>query len=304
MPPATTTSNSPAPMSWSASAIASSPDRQTLLTSSDGHAHRDAGLDRGLPRRHLPGAGLQHLPEHDVVDLVAGDAGPLQRGPDRDRAEVGAGEVAQAAQQLAHRRPRAAHDHRTRHSRPPHVGVSPFLHGTAGPKTWVTVTNVFLRIDHVGVAVPDLDEAIAWYGETFGLASVHEEVNEDQGVREAMLAVGDGTTRIQLLAPLRPDSAIATFLDRHGPASSRSRTPSRTSRPSRRPCADRGLRVLYDRARRGTAGSLVNFVHPKDAGGVLVELVQPASGQLRHRTDRRHHRTRICTATDRLRGSG
>src|SRR6185369_8160665 len=74
-----------------------------------------------------------------------------------------------------------------------------FLHGTAGPKAWVTVTIVFLGIDHVGIAVPDLDEAIAWYGETFGLASVHEEVNEDQGVREAMLAVGDGTTQIQLL---------------------------------------------------------------------------------------------------------
>ena len=96
---------------------------------------------------------------------------------------------------------------------------------------------MFLRIDHVGIAVPDLDEAIAWYGETFGLASVHEEVNEDQGVREAMLAVGDGTTRIQLLAPLRPDSAIANFLDRHGPGSSRSRTRSRTWRPPPRPCA-------------------------------------------------------------------
>ena len=151
------------------------------------------------------------------------------------------------------------------------------LHGTAGPKAWVTVAIVFLRIDHVGIAVPDLDKAIAWYGETFGLASVHEEVNEDQGVREAMLAVGDGTTRIQLLAPLQPDSAIATFLDRHGPGLQQVAYTVEDVEAAAETLRGRGLRVLYDEARRGTAGSLVNFVHPKDAGGVLVELVQPAS---------------------------
>ena len=73
------------------------------------------------------------------------------------------------------------------------------------------------RIDHVGIAVPDLDEAIAWYARTFDVHVVHEEVNSEQGVREAMLAVGDGESRIQLLAPLGPESAIARFLDRAGP---------------------------------------------------------------------------------------
>src|SRR3954466_6867934 len=77
--------------------------------------------------------------------------------------------------------------------------------------------SLFTKIDHVGIAVPDLDEAIAFYRDTFGIVSVHEEVNESQGVREAMLAVGDGATRIQLLAPLTPDSTIAKFLDRNGP---------------------------------------------------------------------------------------
>ena len=72
-------------------------------------------------------------------------------------------------------------------------------------------------VDHVGVAVPDLDAAVAFYAETFGLVNVHEEVNEEQGVREAMLTAGDGDTRLQLLAPLRPDSAIGRFLDRSGP---------------------------------------------------------------------------------------
>jgi methylmalonyl-CoA/ethylmalonyl-CoA epimerase len=137
---------------------------------------------------------------------------------------------------------------------------------------------VFQRIDHVGIAVPDLDEAIAWYGATFGLASVHEEVNEEQGVREAMLAVGDGSTRIQLLAPLRPDSAIAAFLDRSGPGIQQIAYTVEDVEAVAGTLRGKGLRLLYDTARRGTANSRVNFVHPKDAGGVLVELVQPAAG--------------------------
>ena len=135
---------------------------------------------------------------------------------------------------------------------------------------------VFLRIDHVGIAVPDLDEALAWYAETFGLHSVHEEANEDQGVREAMLAVGDGTTRIQLLAPLRPDSAIAKFLDRSGPGVQQVAYTVQDVEAAADALRAKGLRLLYDQPRRGTSGSRVNFVHPKDAGGVLVELVEPA----------------------------
>jgi methylmalonyl-CoA/ethylmalonyl-CoA epimerase len=135
---------------------------------------------------------------------------------------------------------------------------------------------MFLRVDHVGIAVPDLDDAIAWYAATFGLASVHEEVNEEQGVREAMLAVGDGSTRIQLLAPLRPDSAIAKFLDRSGPGIQQIAYTVADVEAVADELRRKGLRLLYDSPRRGTAGSKVNFVHPKDAGGVLVELVQPA----------------------------
>jgi methylmalonyl-CoA/ethylmalonyl-CoA epimerase len=135
---------------------------------------------------------------------------------------------------------------------------------------------VFLRIDHVGIAVPDLDEAIAWYAETFGLRSVHEEVNEEQGVREAMLAVGDGATQVQLLAPLRPDSAIARFLDRSGPGVQQVAYTVADVVVAADALRAKGLRVLYDEPRRGTSGSRVNFVHPKDAGGVLVELVEPA----------------------------
>jgi methylmalonyl-CoA/ethylmalonyl-CoA epimerase len=134
-----------------------------------------------------------------------------------------------------------------------------------------------LRIDHVGIAVADLDQAIAFYRDTFGILSVHEEVNEEMGVREAMLAVGDGASRLQLLAPLNDSSTIAKFLDRTGPGVQQLAYTVDDVEATSAELRGRGLRLLYDRPKRGTAGSLVNFVHPKDAGGVLIELVQPAA---------------------------
>lgn len=136
---------------------------------------------------------------------------------------------------------------------------------------------MFTRIDHVGIAVADLDEAVEFYGRVFDLRVVHEEVNEEQGVREAMLAVGDSDSRLQLLAPLRPDSAIGKFLDRSGPGVQQVAYTVEDIDSVSRTLRERGMRLLYDEPRRGTSGSRVNFVHPKDAGGVLVELVEPAS---------------------------
>lgn len=135
-------------------------------------------------------------------------------------------------------------------------------------------------IDHVGIAVADLDTAVAWYAEHLGLVATHTEVNEEQGVREAMLhAPGDATgAAVQLLAPLRPDSTIAAFLDRNGPGLQQVAYRVTDVEAAAATLRSSGLRVLYDAARRGTAGSRVNFVHPKDAGGVLVELVEPAAG--------------------------
>jgi len=135
-----------------------------------------------------------------------------------------------------------------------------------------------LRIDHVGIAVADLDKAIEFYAATFGLRCVHQETNQEQGVREAMLAVGPDAVgpRLQLLAPARPDSAIAKFLDRSGPGLQQLAYTVRDVEATSAALRSRGLRLLYDQPRRGTAGSRINFVHPKDAGGVLVELVEPA----------------------------
>jgi methylmalonyl-CoA/ethylmalonyl-CoA epimerase len=141
----------------------------------------------------------------------------------------------------------------------------------------MAMTSLFTKIDHVGIAVPDLDAAIAFYADTFGVHSVHEEVNEEQGVREAMLAVGDGTTQVQLLAPLTEESTIAKFIGRNGPGVQQVAYTVADLDEVSRTLRGKGLRLLYDEPRRGTADSRVNFIHPKDAGGVLVELVEPAA---------------------------
>ncbi len=132
------------------------------------------------------------------------------------------------------------------------------------------------RIDHVGLAVHDLDAAIDFYGRTFDLHVVHQEVNEEQGVREAMLAVGDSGACVQLLAPLTADSPIARFLDRNGEGVQQVAYGVDDIDATSAELRSRGVRLLYDEAKRGTAGSRINFIHPKDAGGVLVELVEAA----------------------------
>ena len=137
-------------------------------------------------------------------------------------------------------------------------------------------TDLFTAIDHVGVAVPDLDEAIAFYTSTYGVRMLHEGTNEEQGVREAMMAVGDSGSCIQLLAPLTPASTIAKFLDRSGPGIQQLAYRVTDLDAVSATLRERGLRLLYDAPRRGTSNSRVNFIHPRDAGGILVELVEPA----------------------------
>ncbi len=137
-------------------------------------------------------------------------------------------------------------------------------------------TSLFTAIDHVGVAVVDLDEAIAFYRDTYGMTLAHEETNEEQGVREAMMAVGGSGSHIQLLAPLTPESTIAKFLDRSGPGIQQMAYRVEDIDAVSATLRERGMRLLYPEAKRGTASSRVNFIHPKDAGGILVELVEPA----------------------------
>lgn len=141
--------------------------------------------------------------------------------------------------------------------------------------------HLFVCIDHAGVAVADLDAAIELYTTKLGMTLVHQETNEEQGVREAMMSVGGDADPagacIQLLAPLDETSTIAKFLDRSGPGLQQLAYRVRDVEQVSAVLRERGLRLLYDAPRRGTANSRINFVHPKDAGGVLVELVEPAA---------------------------
>ena len=138
-------------------------------------------------------------------------------------------------------------------------------------------SHLFTAIDHVGIAVPDLDAAIAFYEEAFGMRLPHQEVNEEQGVREAMMGVGDSGSCIQLLAPLSPESTIAKFLERSGPGMQQLAYRVTDIDAVCATLRERGLRLLYAEPRRGTSDSRINFIHPNDAGGVLVELVEPAA---------------------------
>ncbi len=149
--------------------------------------------------------------------------------------------------------------------------------------------SLITAIDHVGIAVQDLDDAIAFYTTKFGFAVVHQETNEEQGVREAMLAVGASGSCLQLLAPLSPTSAIATFLTRSGPGMQQLAYRVTDIEQAMSAVRAQGMRLLYDTARRGTADSRINFIHPKDAGGVLVELVEPA-GECQHHAPRAQSR--------------
>ena len=137
--------------------------------------------------------------------------------------------------------------------------------------------DLFTAIDHVGVAVRDVDAAIAFYRDTYGMSLLHEETNEDQGVREAMMGVGASGSCIQLLAPISPESTIAKFLDRSGPGIQQIAYRVEDLDAVSATLRERGMRLLFDAPRRGTADSRTNFIHPKDAGGILVELVEPAA---------------------------
>lgn len=139
------------------------------------------------------------------------------------------------------------------------------------------MTDLFTAIDHVGVAVPDLDEAIAFYRDSYGMELAHEETNEEQGVREAMMRVGDSGSCIQLLAPLSPESTIAKFLDRNGQGIQQLAYRVEDIDAVCATLRERGLRLLYETPKRGTSNSRVNFIHPKDARGILVELVEPSA---------------------------
>ena len=142
-------------------------------------------------------------------------------------------------------------------------------------------SDLFVCIDHVGLAVPNLDDAIAFHTEVMGWRVLHRETNEEQGVEEAMIGTGEQlgqNAQIQLLAPLSEMSTIAKFIDRNGPGMQQLAYRVSDLDAVSATLRERGVRLLFPEAKRGTHGSRINFCHPKDTGGVLLELVEPAKG--------------------------
>ena len=129
-------------------------------------------------------------------------------------------------------------------------------------------------IDHVGVAVDDLDAALAVYRDVLGMPLVHRETVAEQGVDAALLDVGDG--HIELLAPLGPDTAVGKFLAKRGPGLHHVAYRVADIDQTLSALSDAGVRLIDERSRIGIRNSKVAFVHPASTGGVLTEIVQPA----------------------------
>jgi methylmalonyl-CoA/ethylmalonyl-CoA epimerase len=137
------------------------------------------------------------------------------------------------------------------------------------------------RIDHIGIACTDLDTTVEFYRATYGFEVAHTEVNEEQGVREAMLRINGtddgGATYLQLLEPTRPDSAVGKWLAKNGEGVHHIAFGTGDVDTDSEDIRGKGVRVLYDRPRRGTMDSRITFLHPKDCHGVLTELVTSAT---------------------------
>jgi len=138
----------------------------------------------------------------------------------------------------------------------------------------LTSRSVLTTIDHVGVAVEDIDAALALYRDALKLPLVHRETVADQGVEAALLDVGDG--HVELLQPLAPDTAVGKFLARRGPGLHHVAYRVDDIDRALSELAEAGMRLIDERARTGIRGSRVAFVHPGSTGGVLTEIVQPA----------------------------
>ncbi len=138
--------------------------------------------------------------------------------------------------------------------------------------------NMFVCIDHVGYAVSDIEAAIKFHTEVLGFRVLHREDNVEQGVTEVMLGTGKQepeSAQVQLLAPLNENSTIAKFIAKRGQGIQQ--VCYRVSDIDA-VCADlksKGVRLLFPEPKNGTAGARINFVHPKDSGGILLEMTEP-----------------------------
>lgn len=140
---------------------------------------------------------------------------------------------------------------------------------------YATIHNMLLTIDHVGIACRNLDAAIERYVSVFGLSVVSRETNTEQGVREAMLATDSGSSYVQLLEPLAPDTPVGKFLERRGEGMHHVGYAVADVSAALAEIGATGIRLIDSRPRHGSMGASIAFLHPGDLGGVLTELVQP-----------------------------
>jgi len=135
---------------------------------------------------------------------------------------------------------------------------------------------MFARVDHIGVAVEDLDAAIALHEEAYGMAVAHREVVEEQGVEAVLLDVGEN--HVELLRPLNGETPVGRFLSKRGPGLHHVAYQVADVQATLDTLRDRGLRLIDQTPRNGIRGSRVAFLHPASSGGVLTEIVQPSEG--------------------------
>jgi len=135
---------------------------------------------------------------------------------------------------------------------------------------------MFARIDHIGVAVEDLDAALALYERDYDMELVHREVVEEQGVEAVLLDVGEN--HVELLAPLGPDTPVGKFLARRGPGLHHVAYQTADIAAELERLRAAGVRLIDEQPRAGIRGSRVAFLHPKSSGGVLTEIVEPQEG--------------------------
>ena len=132
---------------------------------------------------------------------------------------------------------------------------------------------MFDRIDHIGVAVDDLDSALSLYKERFGMAEQHRETVEAQGVEAVLLEIGEG--HVELMSPLGPETAVGKFLESRGPGLHHVAYQTTDIDSALEQVKAAGLEVIDEEPRVGIRGSRVAFIHPNAVGGVLTELVEP-----------------------------
>ena len=140
----------------------------------------------------------------------------------------------------------------------------------------VILQRMFEAIDHIGIAVEDLDAAIALHAETYGMPLVHREVVEEQGVEAVLLDVGE--SHVELLSPLGPDTPVGKFLAKNGPGLHHVAYRVDDVAAELVRLKAEGFKLIDETPRVGIRGSSVAFLHPKASGSVLTELVTPAEG--------------------------